>query len=96
MVARYNMRIVHIWIKTRNLELLKAFVYSERVVKSYKKSGKTHFTSYVRNIFRATIICIYHGLTMFKYNVVCLPFGSKPPSVFQNPETFSKGHYSLR
>ena len=31
-----------------------------------------------------------------RYNVVCLPLGSKPPSVFQNPETFGKGHYSLR
>ena len=42
----------------RNLDLLKAFGYIERVV----KSEKTYVTAYVRNKFWATILCKYNGL----------------------------------
>ena len=44
----------------RYLDLLKAFGYIERVVKSDFFSEKTYFISYVRNMFWATIQFKYH------------------------------------
>ena len=46
----------YIW----NFDLLKAFGYIGRVVKSDFFSEKTYFTSYVRSIFYATILYKYH------------------------------------
>ena len=41
----------HIWSKSGVSDLLKAFGYIERVVKSIFFPEKTYFSSYVRNMF---------------------------------------------
>ena len=58
MVAHFIMRSYGV---NQAFDLFKALVYIERVVKSefiFRK--KTYFTSYVRNIFLATILYKYH------------------------------------
>ena len=47
----------------RSFDLLKAFGYIERVVKSDFFSNKTYFTSFVRNMPRAAILHKYHKVT---------------------------------
>ena len=46
----------------RHFDLLKAFGYIERVLKSvFFFSEKTYYTSYVRNMVWSTILNKYHG-----------------------------------
>ena len=48
--------------KIRYFDLLKAWCYIERVVKSgFFFAEKTYFTLYVRKMFWATILSKYHG-----------------------------------
>ena len=52
----------HIWSKIRYFNLLKAFSYIERVVKSnFYFSANIYFTSYVLSMFWVTILNKYHG-----------------------------------
>ena len=44
-----------------NIDLLKAFGYIERVIESEFFSEKTYFTSYVHNMFWATILYKYQS-----------------------------------
>ena len=48
----------------RYFDLLKAFGYIDRVGKAdFFFSEKTYFTSYVRNMLWATVLCEYHEFT---------------------------------
>ena len=55
-----------------HFDLSKAFDYIERVVKSDFLLERTYFTSYVRNLFWATILYKYHdtGHKIFFYIII--------------------------
>ena len=52
------------WSKSKYFDLLKAYGYIYRVVKLEFLSQKTNFLSYVRNMFWATILYRYQGLSI--------------------------------